>query len=238
MPRSLVERYSICVVCGSEFAGKWSGPVARYCGSRCRSDARNARERERRRTIDRRVVACANPFCSNLFVVHVNSRKKTCGKDCSYVVGEWRKDGVGALEMAAISRGQLQACRIWYTTCVDCGAIFVRKWKRAGVYQCCRPCARIRRRATDARRSHKRRAAGPKVMSVDQIAARDGCACYVCGRRVDLSLSGSAKWGPTIEHRIPVSRGGTNDPENLALSHRYCNVSRGNRGHAQLMLVA
>lgn len=32
----------------------------------------------------------------------------------------------------------------------------------------------------------------------------------------------------TIEHRIPISRGGSNRPDNLALSHNKCNQERGN----------
>lgn len=75
------------------------------------------------------------------------------------------------------------------------------------------------------------------TMTVDDLAIRDGTRCYVCHRKVDMSLSGQAKWGPTIEHIVPVSKGGTNDPANLALSHRCCNTARGNRGHAQLQLI-
>lgn len=41
--------------------------------------------------------------------------------------------------------------------------------------------------------------------------------------------SGNLPTGPTIEHRRPLSKGGTNDLDNLALAHRMCNTSRGNR---------
>ncbi len=96
----------------------------------------------------------------------------------------------------------------------------------------------MRNKAINARKNQARRTAGPKVLSVSEIAARDGSRCNLCGKRVDLTLSGMAKWGPTIDHLIPVSHGGTNDADNLALAHRHCNVSRKNRGHAQLLLTA
>lgn len=32
-----------------------------------------------------------------------------------------------------------------------------------------------------------------------------GSPCCLCGRPIDTSLSGMAKWGPTVEHHVPVS---------------------------------
>lgn len=54
--------------------------------------------------------------------------------------------------------------------------------------------------------------------------------CILCNRPIDMTLSGLDPNGPTLEHIIPVSRGG--DPlafENQAVSHRTCNLSRGNK---------
>jgi len=39
----------------------------------------------------------------------------------------------------------------------------------------------------------------------EYIARHDnGHPCALCHRPIDLTLPGTAKWGPTIEHRIPV----------------------------------
>lgn len=65
--------------------------------------------------------------------------------------------------------------------------------------------------------------------------------CILCLRPIDLDLGGNHKWGPTREHVIPVSRGGSpTDPANQALSHRVCNITRGNRtiGEARAQLAA
>ena len=45
--------------------------------------------------------------------------------------------------------------------------------------------------------------------------------CFVCGRHVKEKNA-------TLEHIIPVSKGGTDDMENLAISHYQCNQRRGN----------
>jgi len=164
-----------------------------------------------------------------------------CSPLCSALFRETRPERGAARtsEAAVLIRfGVIDACLIYYHTCVDCGVLMVTGTKRKGKWPCCRPCAAVRLIGTDSRRAHKRRAAGPPALSVHQIAERDGTRCYVCRRKVDMTLSGNHKWGPTIEHIVAVSLGGTNDPENLALSHRHRNTARGNRGHAQLVLVA
>jgi 5-methylcytosine-specific restriction endonuclease McrA len=62
-----------------------------------------------------------------------------------------------------------------------------------------------------------------------EIARRDGGECHLCGLRVDLSLSGHHQMGPTIDHVIPLSLGGVDGAENVALAHWICNARRGAR---------
>jgi len=45
--------------------------------------------------------------------------------------------------------------------------------------------------------------------------------CYVCNRHVKLKNA-------TLEHIRPLSKGGTHEIENLAISHYQCNQARGN----------
>ncbi len=49
---------------------------------------------------------------------------------------------------------------------------------------------------------------------------RDGDTCFFCG---DF-LEGDA----SLEHLLPISKGGTNDPSNLCLAHESCNMAAGN----------
>lgn len=60
--------------------------------------------------------------------------------------------------------------------------------------------------------------------------ANSGGMCCLCGEAMNLSVNGRHPDGPTLEHLLPVSRGGSGvDPANLSASHRRCNTSRGNR---------
>lgn len=51
------------------------------------------------------------------------------------------------------------------------------------------------------------------------VFERDDHACRYCGADSDLS----------IDHVIPVSRGGSNDPENLVAACLPCNLQKGAR---------
>lgn len=58
---------------------------------------------------------------------------------------------------------------------------------------------------------------------------RENDYCFICGDVVDKSLPGNDPMGPSIDHLIPVSKGGTDDDENLYLAHLMCNKRRGNK---------
>jgi 5-methylcytosine-specific restriction endonuclease McrA len=53
------------------------------------------------------------------------------------------------------------------------------------------------------------------------IELQDG-RCFYCGRPHHLM---------TIDHVLPLSRGGDDTPANVRLAHRLCNVRKGPRLH-------
>lgn len=60
--------------------------------------------------------------------------------------------------------------------------------------------------------------------------AASGGVCVLCGKPIDLTLSGRHPDGPTLEHLIPVDRGGSpDDPMNLGVSHQRCNSAKGKK---------
>lgn len=50
--------------------------------------------------------------------------------------------------------------------------------------------------------------------------------CALCGNIVDKNLPAGHPWSAEIDHKIPVSRGGSSDLENLQLTHRKCNRAK------------
>ncbi len=53
----------------------------------------------------------------------------------------------------------------------------------------------------------------------EALCARYGSICLLCRRKVKL----------TVDHIVPISRGGTNDIDNLQPMCRSCNASKGNK---------
>lgn len=54
--------------------------------------------------------------------------------------------------------------------------------------------------------------------------------CGICGKPVDLSLKYPHPLSPTIDHIIPVSKGGhPSDISNLQLAHRCCNRAKSDK---------
>jgi 5-methylcytosine-specific restriction endonuclease McrA len=62
----------------------------------------------------------------------------------------------------------------------------------------------------------------------DEVYSRSDGFCAYCSTELDYNLL-SKPSGPNIDHLIPVSRGGDDSLENLALACRNCNYRKGVR---------
>lgn len=59
------------------------------------------------------------------------------------------------------------------------------------------------------------------------IYARDDWTCQICLEDVDADLVGTrSAWRPSIDHILPRSKGGSDEPSNLRLAHLWCNSVR------------
>jgi 5-methylcytosine-specific restriction endonuclease McrA len=54
--------------------------------------------------------------------------------------------------------------------------------------------------------------------------------CWICGHSIDPDLDSRHPMSFTLDHLIPLSKGGDLlDPANARSAHRRCNSARGNR---------
>src|SRR5699024_1046168 len=60
-------------------------------------------------------------------------------------------------------------------------------------------------------------------ISIERLLKRDGVLCYLCNEKVVISDDTNAPYYPSIEHVIPISKGGTHTWDNVKLAHRKCN---------------
>ena len=73
-------------------------------------------------------------------------------------------------------------------------------------------------------------------ISLSKLIRRDNNTCYICGGACDDSdyeiRGNSFIAGPTypsVDHVVPLSKGGTNDISNARLAHCFCNSIKGDR---------
>lgn len=88
--------------------------------------------------------------------------------------------------------------------------------------------------------SYRRRAviksAVAEIFPASEIFERGGWRCQICRKKV----SRSSKWphpkSPSLDHIIPISKGGKHIRSNVQCVHFTCNSKKGNRGADQLLL--
>ena len=98
-----------------------------------------------------------------------------------------------------------------------------------GIYcAACRPIAQtMRYRLKTVKRQSQTTPANR--IAHEQIAERDGLDCYLCNQPIDMALPRTSKMGATIDHVIPLSRGGLDEMSNLKLAHWGCNLAKSNK---------
>lgn len=71
-----------------------------------------------------------------------------------------------------------------------------------------------------------------KTITIEKLLKRDGGICQICGRPVDCKdvANGHARsLYPTLDHIIPLSKGGTHTWDNVQLAHMGCNAGKRDR---------
>lgn len=87
------------------------------------------------------------------------------------------------------------------------------------------PGREVKRARDSARFALTRGAPTAERFTLDEIYERDGRICHLCSKPVDRQQA-------TMDHVIPVTKGGPHTRANVKLAHRGCNTRKGNRERA------
>ena len=83
--------------------------------------------------------------------------------------------------------------------------------------------------------SNPRRANGHRRDQVRRQVLREEHDCWLCGEPVDKTLPPFLPGSPEVDEVVPIAEGGDPiDRSNCRLSHRLCNVRRGQQTKAAL----
>jgi 5-methylcytosine-specific restriction endonuclease McrA len=88
------------------------------------------------------------------------------------------------------------------------------------------------------RRKYKasKRGVACKLYQNNYIFERDGWMCQICGRRINKRLRYPNPLCASIDHIIPLSKGGNDNPINVQASHLRCNLGKHAQNKGQLRL--
>jgi hypothetical protein len=115
--------------------------------------------------------------------------------------------------------------------CNECGALFTRKTFGSLTDVCSARCR-------DRRRERTKRAAelgGARIhIGAYWIHFRDRWVCHVCGDPVDRNAVVPDLAAPTLDHVVPLAKGGAHHQDNLKTAHFWCNCVKNDRPLAEV----
>lgn len=200
-----------CGWCGSIFEGFKNPPSrdgwSRFCSAHCQAEAR--------RWSHRKAFTCDVPWtqckkCDARFL----GRGFTC-KHCKR-----RPDNV-------VKRTDWLA-----GYCVECGSSFVSR------YSVTRFCSRACSRAVKARnrQAAKRTNFVERVFRV-KVFRRDKWTCGICGKPTGRKWVPNDPQAPTLDHIVPIAKGGEHSYANTQCAHALCNSRKQDRIDDEVQLA-
>lgn len=66
-------------------------------------------------------------------------------------------------------------------------------------------------------------------ITLTKLYMRDNGICSLCGKHIDFDCDSNSNDYPSIDHIIPIAKGGTHTWDNVQLACRYCNTLKSDR---------
>ena len=198
-----------------------AGSAKRFC-SKAHSEKLRHSLKPKKPMVEKYCDYCHKGFLSN------RPNGRYCSSSC-------RDEGTKQKGKAERARQREANPRRFDFACDRCGkSVVTDKMVTKGSYgRYCRVCSlQLRRERYRVKTAKRQKVMNPLRISVDTLIERDGTNCHLCNEPVDTLLPRNNRFGATIDHVIPISKGGLDELDNLKLAHWICNIRKGNRTDA------
>ena len=190
-----------------------AGNPKRYCDRRCATLARQVIVKARRQ----RILNCLE--CNAEFRA-AGEKRKYCSKECRYEASKKEQADKVKKYFANIYPNGIKhkICR-WCSQPMEVSA---KRSYSGRLYHpdCSKEAEKARYRMKVVKRQKQ---LNPQRISHEQVVREYGTDCHICNEPIDLTLPRTSKLGLTVDHLIPLSRGGTDTLDNLRPAHWTCN---------------
>jgi hypothetical protein len=212
-----------CKRCNQSFEARAAGKEQLYCSPICYFLTRHEQTLQARRDAYKEKICdqCKKSFISNI------KAQRFCCDECRRVATLIR------LKEKWRTNNPLPAN--WNYDCDDCGKIVERDLEQGPVNKgrygrFCLTCTKRRKVARYRKKTVRRQGiVKPGNIHYDEVFARDNGVCWLCDEAVDPALPRVSAGGGTIDHVIPISKGGEDTLENCRLAHWSCNNRKSNK---------
>lgn len=248
---------STCTQCGMGIGGVNRKFCSRQCTQRFHRAKRNAETLAAGAVLAATFKPC--PICGEMFSLAVEracggyAKRSMCSVECRAVkkrredrLRESAKRGTAegrayyeayrdAEKFAENSRRMRSGRRILgQTVCLYCGDVFEHP---SGVHR--QTCASIECTKQQGRDSTNRRLAMKAGATLErfthqEVFERDKWCCQLCGIEVPKDAAPRSPMSASLDHRMPLSRGGAHSLANCQLAHLVCNLRKSNKLPATL----
>lgn len=203
-----------CELCGKEYIK--SNGKSKYCSPECKKEAARRRQEKWR--------AEHPEYHKHYHADHPEAAERFKERHPHYGRDRWRK---------------IRGTKIYKRVCEVCGKEFETPFPYA--VTCSKECSKFLKRNKHDHRIELLKSNGEVDTSItlDKLIERDEGICHICGEKIDKEdysyIDGVKCVGnsyPSIDHVIPVSKGGTHTWDNVKLAHMVCNARKGAKQNA------
>lgn len=176
----------------------------------------------KRNVIGKFPFVCTN--CGKEYLAKTKDRNKFCSRECSFVYkSNHKKEKPTKPEKIKPIKPEIKYV---FKDCKHCSKPFrVKETNNLKLY-CSTRCTH---KAMKNNRKYRERGQYVAPVYRADIYKRDDYTCQLCGRKADMTKSVPHPMSPTLDHVIPLARGGTHEPSNVQLAHFICNATKSDR---------